>query len=530
VLTDPPQSALAKDGLISGTRHLSQADLLKRARQAAAALSSIGVQQGARVALLMRNDFAFIEASMAASLLGASTVPLNWHLIPTEIAYIIEDSRPSAWLVHADLLSPAVLDLASRLGIIVLRVATLLDPASLVPAESTNRDSAPEKGAEILEWDAWIATFEQWQGDPAPVSRPMFYTSGTTGKPKGVVRSAAVPPEAALASQRRSQAAFGLLNRSSGGAIRSVMTGPLYHSAPNAYALNLLRTGGLLVLQQRFDPAGLLELIERHHITHLHMVPTMFVRLLALPEAVRRAHDLSSLHFVAHGAAPCAPQVKHSMIQWWGPVIHEYYAMTETGIIATCDSVQWLKHPGTVGCAPEGVELQIADEHGQPVAPGTTGEICVRTGTTPHVGYHGAPDKTKALVRDGFLRTGDIGHLDSEGFLFISDRHSDMVISGGVNLYPAEVEAALLGLKGVKDAAVFGVPDDEMGEKLVAVVELLNGDLTSEELRDELSKELASFKIPRHFDFDCRIPREDSGKVRKKLLRQQWMSARGIGL
>jgi len=354
---------------------------------------------------------------------------------------------------------------------------------------------------------------------------PMFYTSGTTGLPKGVQRSGNVPPDVAMAAQRRTTVAFGLAPVEGQAPPRAVMTGPLYHSAPNAYGMNVVRSGGLLVLQPKFDAAELLALIETHRITHLHMVPTMFVRLLALPAEVRSRHDLSSLRSVVHGAAPCPPEVKRQMIEWWGPVIGEYYAMTETGIITVSDSPQWLAHPGTVGRPALGVQIRIDDDNGRPLPAGQAGEICIRSETTDYVSYHRSEAKTATLRREGYLCTGDVGYLTDDGFLFISDRKSDMVISGGVNIYPAEIEAVLLNLPGVKDAAVFGLPDAEMGERVVAVVERSDAALTQADLIAALRAKLASYKLPREVRFDMVLPREDSGKVKKRLLRDQWLNS-----
>ena len=345
----------------------------------------------------------------------------------------------------------------------------------------------------------------------------MFYTSGTTGKPKGV-RRAKVPPELAAEGVRRTAAAFGL-DRSP---LRAVMTGPLYHSAPNAYGMRIVGGGGLLVLQPRFDPLELLALIEKHRISHLHMVPTMFIRLLALGEAARSRFDLSSLEFVCHGAAPCPDDVKRAMIDWWGPVIHEYYAMTETGVIASSTSEGWLAHPGTVGIPADGVEVRILDDDGNALPPGEAGEICVRTSLTSFVSYHRASDKTEAMRRGDFVATGDVGYFDDDGYLFISDRISDMVISGGVNIYPAEVEKVLIGMDDVSDCAVLGVPDKEFGERLIAFVIGRDG-LDAETVRDFLGQQLARYKVPREICFADELPREDSGKIKKRLLREAYL-------
>ena len=262
---------------------------------------------------------------------------------------------------------------------------------------------------------------------------------------------------------------------------------------------------------------------HRHRVTHTHMVPTMFVRLLKLSAKERQDYDLSSLQHVAHGAAPCPEEVKNQMIEWWGPVIYEYYAMTETGIIAMCDSEQWLAHPGTVGCAPEGVDIRILDQQNQDCEPGTPGQICVSSETTPYVAYHRAQKKTEELRLGNYIATGDVGYLDTDGFLHISDRISDMVISGGVNIYPAEIEKVLVSMPAVRDCAVFGIPDSEYGERLVSVVETSES-LASDSLGDFLRKHISAYKVPKEFLFVEHLPREDSGKIKKRLLRDAFMA------
>jgi long-chain acyl-CoA synthetase len=319
------------------------------------------------------------------------------------------------------------------------------------------------------------------------------------------------------AVMQRAKVSFGI----GGEGVRSVMTGPLYHSAPNAYAMQVLGEGGLLLLQAKFNPLELLEMIERYRITNLHMVPTMFVRLLALDEAEKKRFDLSSLKHVVHGAAACPADVKRAMIEWWGPVVHEYYAMTETGFIAISNSEDWLRYPGSVGRAAQGVIIQTRREDGTQCEPGEPGEIFVHSETTGHVAYLHAEEKTAELRHGDFIATGDIGYLNEDAFLFISDRKTDMVISGGVNIYPAEVEQALIGMDGIRDCAVFGVPHPEFGEQLVAAIQPAAGvTLSQENVQAFLKGRISSYKVPRIVRVCDHFPREDSGKVKKHKLRQ----------
>ncbi len=285
--------------------------------------------------------------------------------------------------------------------------------------------------------------------------------------------------------------------------------------------MQVLGEGGLLVLQSKFNPLELLELIEKYRITNLHMVPTMFVRLLALGDDDKRRFDFSSLRHVVHGAAPCPPDVKRAMIEWWGPVIHEYYAMTETGFIAISNSEDWLRYPGSVGHPAPGVTIQTRRDDGSQCDPGEPGEIFVHSETTGHVAYHRAEQKTAELRHGDFVATGDIGYLNEDGFLFISDRKTDMVISGGVNIYPAEVEQALIGMPGVSDCAVFGVPHPEFGEQLVAAVQPSEGaEIGEGAVQAFLKERISSYKVPRIIRICDQFPREDSGKVKKHKLRQ----------
>ena len=503
---------LPGDGVVSGERYLAPETLDVRSRKAAAALHDAGVWQGDQVALLMRNDFAFFEATFAASMLGASPVPLNWHFGADEIAHILDDCGAKILVAHADLLTEAVLAVCGDVH--VIGVAT---PPEIAAAYGIDEKSCDVPGG-VPEWRAWTAGYPEWHDSPREIAGPMFYTSGTTGLPKGVKRKSA-PPEVIASIAKRTNAAWGLHLEG----VRSVMSGPLYHSAPNAYGMQITRSGGLLVLQPRFNPEELLELIQSYRITHLHMVPTMFVRLLALPAETRKRYDVSSLAFVSHGSAPCPPDVKRQMIEWWGPVIHEYYAMTEIGISTICDSDEWLKHPGTVGCPGPGVELLVIDDAGNPCEPQQPGEICVRSETTTRFTYHRDNEKTESVRIGDYVATGDIGYLDEDGFLYISDRKTDMVISGGVNIYPAEVEKVLVTLDGVRDCVVFGVPDKDYGERLVAVVDSeqqLDETLIVEKLRTRI----AGYKVPREYVFAAALPREDSGKIKKRVVREQYLA------
>jgi long-chain acyl-CoA synthetase len=282
-----------------------------------------------------------------------------------------------------------------------------------------------------------------------------------------------------------------------------------------------LRFGDALVLPARFDPEGLLRDIEHYRITHLYAVTTMFVRLLRLPADTRAAYDLSSLRFVLHGAGPCPPAVKRAMIEWWGPVLQEYYGATELGPVTYCSSAEWLAKPGTAGKAAPGVMIEIRDERGAVLPPGEPGEIWTINPNYPDFTYVNKPEGREALQRDNLLASGDIGYFDDNGYLFLCDRKRDLVISGGVNIYPAEIESSLILFDGVADCAVFGVPHEEFGEELMAIVQPSEGrNLDASEIVAFLKTRVASYKVPRRIEFRDNLPREESGKIRKRLLRE----------
>ena len=501
--------------IVSGGRRLAQAELQGRAARAASGLHALGLGEGDCLALFLRNDFAFFEASFAANALGAYAVPLNWHLRADEAGYILRDCAAKALVVHADLLPQIAGGLPP--GLPVLVVAT---PPEV--AEAYGIEPGALAGGEP--WDAWRDRHEPWAAPATAIRNAMIYTSGTTGQPKGVRRQPQAPQHQARIAAMMARV-FGFRP---GEPLRAAIAGPLYHAAPNSYALACARAGGHVVLQPRFEPEALLRLIEEQRIAQLYMVPTMFVRLLKLPEAVRRRYDLSSVRHVIHAAAPCPPEVKRRMIEWWGPVINEFYGATETGVIAFLDSAEALARPGSVGRAQPDAEIRILDDDGRQLAAGAVGEVYMRQHAYPDFTYQGLPEKRREIERDGFVTVGDVGYLDADGYLYLCDRKRDMVISGGVNIYPAEIEAALVAMPGVRDCAVFGVPDDEFGEALCAHVQPMPGAaLSADEVRGWLRGRLAGYKTPRLVEIVPDLPREDSGKIFKRRLREPYWAKAG---
>jgi len=305
------------------------------------------------------------------------------------------------------------------------------------------------------------------------------------------------------------------------------MTGPMYHSAPNAYGTVAARVGATVLLQPRFDPEDLLRLIEREKVSHLHMVPIMFNRLLRLPEDVKRKYDLSSLEFVVHAAAPCPAPIKRAMIEWWGAVINEYYGSTETGGVVFCTSQEWLEHPGTVGKPIPGADVKVIDAQGNALPAGEIGEVVAKFPEIADFTYHKDDAKRAATEKAGLIAPGDVGYFDKDGFLYLCDRAKDMIISGGVNIYPAEIEAVLHRMPGVADCAVFGVPDDEYGEAIHACVQPQPGASISEaDVKAFVRQHIAGFKTPKAVDFHAELPREDSGKIFKRKLREPFWAGR----
>lgn len=512
----------------SGSRTLEASVLAERAERAAFGLESIGIKANDSVALILRNDLAFFEASSAVGQVGAYPVPMNWHATVEEASYLLRDCDARAVIIHADLFRQLQAAIPEGVAVLVEPTPPEIAAAYGVPAESC---VAP---AGQTSWSDWLAQFPR---RPRRTSEPpgaIIYTGGTTGRPKGVRRP---PPTTAqyLASVEITSFAFGIqaalmaaLAGKPPSRVATVIAGPMYHSAPNAYGSLSLRAGADVILQARFDPEQLLQLIELHRITHLHLVPTMFVRLLKLPADIRARYDLSSLEFVVHAAAPCPPHVKRAMIEWWGQIINEYYGSTETGAVVFCSSSDWLAHPGTVGKPMKDIRLRVLREDGTDAAVREPGEVYCRLTTSADFTYHGDDEKRRKAERDGLFSVGDIGYVDEDGYLYLCDRKNHMVISGGVNIYPAEIESELLKVPGVADCAVFGVPDDEFGEALCAWVQPNPGlTLDANDVRTELSRHMARYKIPKIIEFTSTLPREDSGKIFKRKLREPYWAKAG---
>ena len=478
-------------GTEAAAETLAPAEVERRAACTAAALEACGVGDGDVVSILLRNEPAYLDVMLGCRLLGAYHCPINWHFKADEAGYLLRDSGAKVLVSRPDLLE--------QIG-------------GAVPA-----------GIEVVSDAArWRDAQTPWQGTPREARGNLPYTSGTTGRPKGVRR------KVATAEQRRVSADLYRVALGLEPGMRALLSAPLYHSAPNMYATQVLLNGALLFLEPRFDAERTLALIEQQRLSSLYLVPTMFVRLLNLPEATRRRYDVSSVRFVTSMGSPCSPEVKRRMIEWWGPVITESYASSECGVNTFITSEEWLKRPGSAGRVLGEGTLKILDDDGREVAPGTIGAIYVRQPAYPDFTYVNNPAARAKLESDGLWSVGDMGYVDDEGYLYVADRKSDMVISGGVNIYPAEIEAMLIGMPGVADCAVFGIPDAEFGEALAAAVQKREGfDFNASQVQQFLRDRISNYKVPKVVTFHETLPREDSGKIFKRRLREPYWKDAG---
>ena len=480
---------------------VTYAQLEDRSSRFARALRARGVHAGDTIAILMENNRQYLEVAWAAQRSGLRYTAINSHLRPAEVQYVLDDCGALA-LVTSEAMAGVV--------------------AGLDLARIPVRICAAGELAGFERYDSVLAGAASGPLDGENEGREMLYSSGTTGRPKGVRKqlpgTAFGDPASAPA-----QIAQGMARLGFGAGAVYLSPAPLYHSAPLVYSMSLHRLGGTAVVMERFDPRQCLELIERYRVTHAQFVPTMFIRLLRLPRAERERYDLSSLRLVMHAAAPCPVAVKRQMLDWWGPIICEYYAGTEDIGNTFITAQEWLAHPGSVGRP--AMECHIVGEDGQELPPGQPGVVYFAGGRPFE--YHNDPAKTASISNDKGWRTlGDIGYLDDDGYLYLTDRQAHMIISGGVNIYPQEAENVLAGHPAVADVAVIGVPDEEMGEAVKAVVQLVDPAAAGAELAAGLlafcRSELASYKCPRTVDFTGELPRDPNGKLYKRLLRERY--------
>ena len=466
-----------------------------------------GLVPGDHVALVLPNDHRTHEVAWAAHRSGLYYTMVNTHLTAEEAAYIINDCGAKV-LVTSSALAPLADELTDRIPDATLRL--MVNPGGAPAIEG------------YVDLDTFVAGQPAIPLDAETEGSPMLYSSGTTGRPKGVRRELSglpfgvVPPMAPMLS-RMMQFADGDVYLS---------PAPLYHSAPLVWTMTAHRLGGTVVIMERFDPEECLRLIERFHVTHGQFVPTMFVRMLKLSDEIRSAYDLSSIKSIVHAAAPCPPEVKRKMIEWWGPVVCEYYSGTEGGGLTWATSTDALERPGTVGKALIGT-VHICGDDGSEVEAGVDGVVWFDSGQRARFEYNNDPEKTRQTFNEhGWSTLWDVGHLDADGYLYLTDRKLFMIVSGGVNIYPQEIEDVLALHPAVSDVAVFGIPEPEMGEQVKAVVQLAPGVTPSPEVAEEIMafcrERLANYKCPRSVDFTDALPRGENGKLYKKKLRDSY--------
>ena len=503
--SDNPNDMLRRWGdkpaiVMSGSgRTVTYAELDDRSTRLARVFDEAGLEPGDHVALMLGNRPEFFDVLWAALRSGLYLTPINWHLGPEEAGYIIADCDAKAFVTSADL------------G----EVAAGLDGYS---ANLTTRLMLDDT---IAGYDDFDDTLASVSGEPRSHERAgtfMLYSSGTTGYPKGIVQKLPTAPF----GEGQDTITFLMTGLYGADASSTYLSpAPLYHSAPIGFCSAVHRFGGTALVMERFDAADALAAIEQYSVTHAQFVPTHFIRMLRLPDEVRSRYDLSSLRTVLHAAAPCPVPVKQQMIEWFGLIIEEFYAASEAFAVTLISSPDWLEHPGSVGRPALGA-VHILDENGGEVPTGETGEVWFET--TTRFEYNKDPGKTKqAQDERGWATYGDIGRVDEDGYLYLTDRASNMIISGGVNIYPQEAEMVLSAHPHVHDVAVLGVPDDEMGQRVKAFIELSEGveatDAEKTELIDYCRAHLAHYKCPREADFVDELPRLETGKlVKRKLL------------
>ena len=479
---------------------VTYAQLDARSNQGAQLFRSLGLQAGDVIAILMDNGPRFFEIAWAAQRAGLYYTCVSTKLTPAEVEYIVKDCGARVLIV-----SPALDAVAEAVAPLVPGVRLFRTGGGRAPFEDFEaaRDVMPE-----------TPIADETAGSD------MLYSSGTTGRPKGVKPALSGGPiDAPHALQMMAQSLFGF----SGDSLY-LSPAPLYHAAPLRWCMTVQKLGGTVIVMEKFEPEAALALIEKYKVSCGQFVPTHFVRMLKLPEAVRAKYDVSSIKSAVHAAAPCPVPVKEQMIAWWGPVIFEYYAGTEGNGFCWINSENWLAHKGSVGQAVLG-ELRICDEAGNEVPVRTEGTVYFANG--PAVNYHNAPDKTaESYNQHGWTTLGDVGWVDEEGYLYLTDRKSFMIISGGVNIYPQEIENLLITHPKVADAAVVGAPHEEMGEQVVAVIQPLDWTSDQGALADELlafaRANLSHVKSPRRIDFMQELPRHATGKLYKRLIRDAY--------
>ena len=492
-----------------GDQQVTYGELHDRAMRVAGLLHEAGLRRGDAIALMLPNRREFLEVTWGCQLSGLYYTPVNTHLTFDEVSYIVDDCKARALFIDASMAELAN-DLRNR-------------------NRNRNRDGAVAVFVVVGgEWDGWQSYDEALEAVTAQAELSdgceMLYSSGTTGRPKGIRRP--LPTEGGSWAQGVLEQAATHLYKATADSVY-LSPAPLYHAAGVNYTMAIQRIGAAVVIVPKFDAEDTLRLIEKHRVTHAQFVPTMFVRMLKLPKAVRESYDVSSLRWVVHAAAPCPVDVKQAMFEWLGPIIYEYYGGTEGFAGATIGPEEWLAHPGSVGRPL--TTVHVMDEDGNELPVGEAGELFFEGG--PEFEYWQDPEKTKSLSNShGWRSLGDMGYVDGDGYVYLTDRATFMIVSGGVNIYPQETENLLIMHPKVADAAVFGIPNADFGEEVKAVVQTLDGVAPTEDLAEELIEycraNLAGYKCPRSIDFDPELPRDPNGKLYKRRIRDRYWEGR----
>ena len=485
---------------------VSYKELDERSNQVAQLFRAGGLKPGDAIAIFMENNARYFEICWAAQRSGLYFTCISSRLTAGEIEYIAADCGAKMFFTSK------ALEKTARELITGNHLPGVARKFSIGGSVEGYEDFEPARDA-----------MPKTRIADETAGMDMLYSSGTTGRPKGI----RIPLTGGAIDEVASLTMLAQFLYSMDENVRYLSPAPLYHAAPLRYCMTVNRLGGTVIVMEHFDPEEALKAIEKHKITHSQWVPTMFVRMLKMPEDVRKKYDVSSLKVAIHAAAPCPIPVKEQMIEWWGPVINEYYGGTETGAVVFCNSQEYLAHPGTVGKAIDGAKVMVIDENGNELSRGATGEVVCRTSTIPDFTYHGDDEKRRRAEKVGLISLGDIGYLDEDGFLYLCDRAKDMVISGGVNIYPAEVEQTAMAHPAIRDCAIIGVPDEKWGEAVMAVVELREGvEFDADSFIAFCKERVGSMKAPKSVVVHDNMPRSAVGKVLKRTLRDQYWEGR----
>lgn len=493
------------------SQRLSNAQIQTSAHQFARWLDAADIPRRGVVATLLPNIPEFLYVLRGTTWSGRTFTPINWHLSTNDIEYILKNSEACAIVLHRDFIEHLPL------------ITTIIEPKTCLVIDSASRSDI-----HLSDFDNTLLRYSTAPLDQPIAGTIMMYTSGTTGRPKGVtpaIISHEQPP--CFTSKMGSLMLETSLPQQADGT--HLIAAPLYHAAPSTYGEGAALLGADIVIMEHWDAEGFLQLVESEQIVSTFLVPTQIVRLLQLPDQIKQNYNLSSLQLICHGAAPIPQAIKHQAIEWLGPILFEFYGGTEGGGVSI-NSHDWLDHPGSVGKPRPGLQVFIFDEHGQPCETGTAGDVYFATEDGSGFSYKDDPEKTANSYRDNKYTLGDIGYLDHEGYLYLCDRKADTIISGGVNIYPAQIESALLAHTAVLDCCVVGIIDNEWGEYVFAAIQLKNPNNQHDDMRHELmahcEKTLARFQLPRELVFTEKLPRTAAGKLLRRKVRDHYRALR----